>query len=364
MQLAPQQEKAVKAVNNWLNDPDGGPFFYLAGYAGTGKTTIAIHFGESLNVCYAAFTGKAALMMQSKGCAGASTIHSLIYKLDDPKSPIPRFILNKYDSPVVQADLVIIDEVSMVGEELGADLMSFGKRVLVLGDPEQLPPIDGPGYFTSGEPDFMLTEIHRQAADNPIIRLSMLIREGGRLERGTYGESRVISRDQVVQRYVVDADQVLVGKNATRRMYNGRLRQILGFSAPNFMLNDRVVCLKNNKEKGLLNGSLWNVDKVRKQNDDETLMIVSPIDAGMSVNPALVSTHHCWLRGEDNNLDWREKKKYQPFDFAYALTVHKAQGSQWNEVCVFDESYIAQEDARRWLYTAVTRAAEKVTVVL
>lgn len=364
MKLAPQQDQAAKAVKSWLDDPAAPQFFYLAGYAGTGKTTIAKYLAEDVGVvCFATFTGKAALVLQSKGCHGASTIHSLIYKIENPKEPIPRFVINP-ESPVTDADLVIIDEVSMVGEELGRDLMSFGKRILVLGDPEQLPPIEGPGYFTSGAPDFMLTEIHRQAADNPIIRLSMVVREEGRLERGTYGNSVVLSRDQLETDMVTGADQVLVGKNQTRRSYNRRLRMLRGFNEPFFMLNDRVICLKNDKEKGLLNGSIWRTDVIRKQTDDETLMEVSPLDAGMVRVPALVSTHHAWLKGEENNLDWREKKKFQPFDFAYAITVHKAQGSQWDNVCLFDESYIAREDARRWLYTGLTRAAEKITVVL
>ena len=58
----------------------------------------------------------------------------------------------------------------MVDEDLGRDLLSFGKPVLVLGDPAQLPPVKGGGFFTEAEPDVMLTEVHRQAADNPIIR--------------------------------------------------------------------------------------------------------------------------------------------------------------------------------------------------
>lgn len=364
MQLAPQQDQAAQAVDLWLKEPNAPQFFYLAGYAGTGKTTIARVLAQSAGeVVFAASTGKAALVLQSKGCHGASTIHSLIYKVENPKSPIPRFVLNK-DSPVTDADLVIIDEVSMVGEELGRDLLSFGKRVLVLGDPAQLPPIHGEGFFTSGEPDFMLTEVHRQAADNPIIRLSMIVREGGHLERGSYGESRIISRDQLTTDAVVDADQVLVGKNMTRRRYNGRLRELLGFSEPNFMIGDRVICLKNNREKGLLNGGIWSVDKIRRQDRDETIMEVMPLDNGMVQAHALVETHHAWLRGEENNLHWREAKKYQPFDFAYAVTVHKAQGSQWNDVLLFDESAVFQENNRKHLYTAITRAAEKITVVL
>lgn len=363
MKFSPQQEKAMRAVRAWLKDPAGKQTFYLAGYAGTGKTTLARHLaGDIGTVCFAAFTGKAALVLRTKGCEGASTIHSLIYKLEDPSSPNPRFVKNP-DSTIIFSDLVIIDEVSMVGEDLGADLLSFGKRVLVLGDPAQLPPVKGEGYFTKDKPDFMLTEVHRQAADNPIIAMSMKIREGGRLKTGTFGESMVIRRgDADLTKLVMGSDQVLVGMNKTRRLYNQRIRELLGKSGW-FVEGDRAVCLKNNREMGLLNGGIWNVDKVRHQDDDITSMQVSPLDAGMVQMPAEVVTHHAWIRGEERSLDWREARRYQPFDFAYALTCHKAQGSQWNSVVVFDQSHIF-EDAKSWLYTAVTRAAEKVTVVL
>src|SRR5919107_1831700 len=98
------------------------------------------------------------------------------------------------DAPASKAALIVIDECSMVDAELGRDLMSFGVPVLVLGDPAQLPPVQGGGFFTEAEPDAMLTEVHRQARDNPIIRLSMAVREGERLALGQYGESRVIAR--------------------------------------------------------------------------------------------------------------------------------------------------------------------------
>ena len=152
----------------------------------------------------------------------------------------------------------MIDECSMVDAELGRDLMSFGVPVLVLGDPAQLPPIQGGGFFTDAEPDAMLTEVHRQAQDDPIVRLSMDVREGRRLEPGDYGETQVVRRDDARSRSAcIDADQVLVGRNATRRAYNMRMRERRGFAEPLPMAGDKLVCLRNNRRKGLFNGGLW-----------------------------------------------------------------------------------------------------------
>src|SRR6185437_38256 len=133
------------------------------------------------------------------------------------------------DAPASKAKLIVIDECSMVDADLGRDLMSFGVPLLVLGDPAQLPPIQGGGFFTEASPDAMLTEVHRQACDNPIIRLSMEIREGHALEPGRYGDSQIVLKSDLDPARVIEADQVLVGRNATRRAYNMRMRERRGF---------------------------------------------------------------------------------------------------------------------------------------
>ncbi|PPC98073.1 MAG: ATP-binding protein, partial [Methylocystis sp.] len=208
----PEQDQALTAVARWLETPGARQVFRLFGYAGTGKSTLARHLAEHVegDVAFAAFTGKAALVMRSKGCKDARTIHSLIYRATDTETEEPSFVLND-DSAAARAKLIVVDECSMVDEELGRDLLSFGKKVLVLGDPAQLPPVKGGGFFTDAEPDVMLKEVHRQAADNPIIRLSMAIRAGESVERGVFGDTRVISRDALDPALVTGADQVLVG---------------------------------------------------------------------------------------------------------------------------------------------------------
>ena len=255
-----EQAEAIDQVGRWLKR--GEPqVFRLFGYAGVGKTTLARHIAEGARgeTAFAAFTGKAALVMRSKGCAGATTIHALIYRASEGAEGAPTFTLNA-DGPASKAGLIVIDECSMVDAELARDLLSFGKPILVLGDPFQLPPVKGGGFFTDGAPDVMLTHIHRQAQDNPIIRLSEVVRSGGELSVGDYGETRVIPRAAVDSAQVLGADQVLVGVNRTRRAYNQRMRDLKGFREPLPVAGDRLVCLRNDRTKGLINGGLWRVE--------------------------------------------------------------------------------------------------------
>lgn len=361
---SPQQETAIKAVEIWLGE-SGQQVFYLAGFAGTGKTTLAKELAKGVKkkVLYGAFTGKAALVLRGKGCKGASTIHSMIYTLDDDSHGQPRFVLNK-NSEVANAGLVIIDECSMVGEELGRDLLSFGTKVLVLGDPAQLPPVKGEGFFTSRQPDVMLTDIHRQAAESPIIRMSMDIREGRRLEHGTFGDSRVIGKADLHHKDVLCADQVLVGLNRTRQSWNRRIRELLGLDPDQPQLDDKLVCLRNNREKGLLNGGIWTVSDISSVDDERIEMTVTPADPGGSTDQKNVIVRHEFFEGTESDLAWEDRRGTDEFTYGYALTTHKSQGSQWDNVLVFDESAAFRNDRNRWLYTAVTRAAETVTVVM
>jgi len=263
-QFTPHQNKALKSVADWLKSGPGTnsapQVFRLFGYAGTGKTTLARHIADEADgeVKFAAFTGKAASVMRGKGCRGASTIHSLIYRARESGEEVPSFDLWD-EAPASKAQLIIIDECSMVDAELGRDLLSFSVPVLVLGDPAQLPPIQGCGFFTEGEPDAMLTEVHRQAQDDPIVRLSMDIRAGDYIEPGRYGESEVLRKGDLDPDSVLEADQVLVGRNATRRAYNARMRERRGFEGEMPLAGDKLVCLRNNRKKGLFNGGLWTV---------------------------------------------------------------------------------------------------------
>ncbi|MBO0663332.1 ATP-dependent RecD-like DNA helicase [Jiella sp. MQZ9-1] len=374
MQLTPQQDDALMAVADWLENGNQ-PIFRLFGYAGTGKTTLARHFAEGIDgaVQFAAFTGKAAQVLRSKGAKSARTLHSLIYRprgeetVEDETSGLsrvsPTFSLNR-QSPVAKAKLVIVDECSMVDEALGRDLMSFGTPILVLGDPGQLPPVSGGGFFTEAEPDFLLSEIHRQARDNPIIDLALAVREGRELMYGDYGTAKVISKREVETEAVVAADQVLVGTNRTRRRYNARLRELKGFEGPLPQAGDKLVCLRNDPAKSLLNGSLWQVMTASRETTKPGVnLIVKPDDDDIDQGAAKIRLLKQAFEEPENEVAWATKKRFDDFDFGYALTVHKAQGSQWNDVMLFDESWAFRDTRERWLYTAITRAAERLTIV-
>jgi exodeoxyribonuclease-5 len=363
MSWSPQQDMALKAVADWLRRGDR-PVFRLFGYAGTGKTTLARHIAEGVDgdVAFGAYTGKAALVLRNKGCKDASTIHSMIYRSRESDEGGPQFVLNR-QAPAAKADLIIIDECSMVDEELGRDLLSFGQPVLVLGDPAQLPPVKGGGFFTDAEPDVMLTEVHRQARDNPIVHMSMQVREGGRLDLGTYGDSRIIKRRDIDAAQVMKADQVLVGLNKTRRLYNTRLRELNGYRNPMPAAGEKLVCLRNDKTKGLLNGGTWTIQALRGIRNDFIRMDVVPDDEGRRKSVD-VSVHKTFFEGGEEDLPFILRRESDEFTYGYALTVHKAQGSQWDHMVLFDEAYAFREHRSRWLYTGLTRAAETITVVV
>lgn len=376
MSFTPQQDEALAAVKRWY-ETGTEQVFRLFGAAGTGKTTLAKFFADNVDgtTQYTAFTGKACQVLRNKDCGNAATIHSLIYKATRLPDGNVKFIKNN-DSPLRYAKLIIADEVSMVDDELGKDLLSFGKKVLVLGDPFQLPPVKGSGFFTKESPDLLLTEVHRQAAESPILRLSMDVRNGKRLRPGDYGDLRITS-DRIDADEAIAFDQIICGKNKSRDAYNSRVRELRGFSGKFPNKGERLICLKNNSTNGLFNGSMWNLTLSEKAN------VVLDGDGG--IYPVTEGGQEClkfYLKSADDeglaqsyvlpeNFDgdlkdyhWSVKRRFDEFDYGYAITCHKAQGSQWDSVLLFDESYVFQSDQMRWLYTAITRAAKKLTIFL
>lgn len=409
MKWSPEQDNALLKAQSWYSDKSSEKqVFRLFGYAGTGKTTLAKYLAENISgvVLFGAFTGKAAHVLQQKGCPDARTIHSLIYNTRDKSkkqlielekqleqltkeltaeklSPEeigrhirikdlsnmiriekdnmdrPYFALNP-ESDVKDADLVIIDECSMVSEQMGLDLLSFGTKILVLGDPAQLPPIGSAGFFTENvTPDIMLSDIRRQAGESPIIHLATMLRNHELPSFGQYGESKWIRSYDLDPKDVLDVDQLLVGRNKTRTLSNKRIRFLNGKTDLLPVLDDKLVCLQNHHEEGLLNGALYEVVEMIDLIDNKILMSIKGEDGETQE----VLAHDAYFMGTSDDLKWFEKREAKLFDYGYALTVHKAQGSQWDNVMLFDESNTFRNDKWRWLYTGVTRAAEKITIV-
>jgi exodeoxyribonuclease-5 len=409
MKFTNDQQKATATFREWLLDHRSG-FFKLWGYAGTGKTTIAVHLGENIDrVMYGAYTGKAASVMRKKGCVGAKTIHSMIYipeeiweekevngKKRREKKVIyhlksredkerrrgsrnkDRYFDEYYgaDFQIWDANLIIVDECSMVDEKMAKDLLSFGVPVLVIGDPAQLPPVnlgdnDGNlnGYFMHGEPDAMLTEITRQAAESEIIRYSMFLREGSRegkrwVVRKNGGEVSFHDLQSLSIEQGMEADQVICGLNVTRHKVNMRCRDLLGFSKnPYPVRGDKLICLLN--DKNVMNGEMFSVleDSVVSEGAMRLLMQEFDYDGGGWTIAKNLTLPDFEAVGAAERRAWDDLK----FGYGYAITCHKAQGSQWNRVIVNDESANFEKHNRgmgaRWLYTAVTRAVDEVAIV-
>lgn len=412
MKFSPQQDNALVRADRWYRESDK-QVFHLFGYAGTGKTTLAKHLAQNIDgeVLFGAYTGKAAHVLRTKGCHNAATLHSMIYRSrdkskerlkelenerdalinelmkqeltpeqlsDHPKirklrrlieeeaknSSQPNFILN-HDSPVKDASIVMIDECSMVDGQMAQDLLSFGTPVLVMGDPAQLPPVGGAGYFTENiNPDIMLDEIHRQAQESPIIRMATKVRNQELLELGDWGNDCFVyaKGTKLPTDQILGYDQILVGKNATRHLTNSKIRKLLDVHDKYPVIGDRLVCLRNNSELGLLNGAIFMATSIDGVMDGKVHMTVQPEDSQMNVSVAALEQHFLG-KGKDLNAQYWLRSEGQEFDYGYALTVHKSQGSQWESVCVFDESGVFRDQKYRWLYTAITRAAENVSVI-
>lgn len=389
-ELSPEQERARTAVLSWYRNPNRvKPYFFLAGFAGTGKSSVTIKIVESIKgkILFAAPTGKAALIMQQKGCVGAQTIHSLIYRpkgtggdrariealqtellkasgdvartksLSDQLTKMmegvkPLFQLNP-DSPLRDANLLVVDELSMIPDYVMVDLLSFNVPILAQGDLGQLPPVGAKNLFKDIPPDFSLNEIHRQARDSPVIYLATLARQGKSLPIGRHGES-LVTRDKEE----VDAlghEQIIVGTHKIRNGTNNKCRQQLGFTDPMPMKGDRVLCKRNNNELGLLNGDQFFVDSFESISKNLGLLRIRN-----ETFSTQVTAHKEYFEGLEPQ-PW-DISKAQVFSYAYSTTCHASQGSQYDSVFVFDESRRFPEPAR-WKYTAVSRAVTRVTVL-
>jgi exodeoxyribonuclease-5 len=378
----------------------------IVGYAGTGKTTVMteialkIRFNHDLGkrgahkIAFCAFAGKAAHVLATKLNKNNSardydyvgTIHGLlytpVYKRKNGKKILSGWAL-KDDLDV---DLIIVDEGSMVSKELWDDLKRYGIPIIVCGDHGQLPPV-GPKFDLLKDADLQLHEIHRQALDSKIIQLTIDIRRYGYIRSGIYDGS-VFKLDWNNPQTKSIYDKIdwskegkdiiqLCGFNKTRCGLNMKTRDKLGYTLPNPYPDERVICLKNNHDSGIKNGQLgslvWIYPASKKLYD--LTMRMDGFGDDLHSSLAIRSSFGKDNYNDEMEIDFKrtfskDMKRYDQkdidiFDFGYATTVHKSQGSEWDKVVLFEQRnrYQSDQDYARWLYTAATRAKEKLFII-
>lgn len=399
MNITPTEEqtRGIQAIADWYKN-GSSPFFYLAGYAGSGKSTIAQLAVEACGldpsdynqVLYAAYTGKAAMVMRRNGLH-ASTVHSIIYKLEthEGKDLQPVFGLWR-DSPLWSAKLLVLDECSMIGQKEARDLLSFGTKILVLGDPGQLPPIKSAGYFTSQKPNFFLQEIHRQALESSIIRLAHDVRCGGEIRYGDYGDVLKLRIDDINDADMLAHDQILVGTHKTRWALNTHFLEVEGFPVDfPYMPGVKVICTRNDKEYGFYNGMIGRTSQYTDEDSifEEERYFIQQVHVEEGITDEYDETPPIpinmgafmdnWTTRSEKDIKYDNQVAMEPgwssdheikqflWDFAYAITIHKSQGSQWPHVLIFDDGHLRwkPEDRAKLMYTAITRASEHLTIV-
>lgn len=387
IELSDCQKTVIAQILAWYKTPGSKKFFTLGGYAGTGKTTMIGYISKklreqkpSIKVAFCSYTGKAVRIMGNKLQESSSlypddsisTIHRLIYEpnLNDDGVVIG---WSKKTIKDFKYNLIIVDEASMINERIWNDLTEYNVSILAVGDHGQLPPIEG-RFNLMDDPDIKLEEIYRQEKDNPIVFVSKLARTRGVIPAMEFGKGvvKMSRQDPSTQEFLSDLftrydddTLVLVGFNNTRVKLNKGIRNLLGFEEPKPQVSDRVICLRNSYEKHIHNGMMGRIKKIEDVDDDwgEYYNANILLDDGLGYEfNGLISKNQF---GSKETLHNEKTSEIDLFDFGYALTVHKAQGSQARKVVVFEERFPNMElDIwKKWLYTAVTRASEELYIV-
>lgn len=378
LELTNKQYEGLKiALKNYR---DKKKYTVIAGFAGTGKSTlinfIIAELGLSQSdVAFCAYTGKAVQVLREKGCPNAVTAHKLLYK----SYPKPNGNFMHIPVKYIPYKIVIVDEVSMLPKKMWDLLISHRNiHVIALGDPGQLPPI-GEATTILDTPDVFLNEIMRQALESEIIRLSKDVREGKPLKPYKGKEINIIEANEVVTGMYNWADQIICGRNETRNNINTLCRKLKWGEeySKNPKPFDKVICLRNDwdiiNEDGdaLVNGCIGEIGKIEVKKDivlDKYLLMDfipdyytedSPIDLifrDLRVDYSLVD-------GIERKYPRLNKGQYpELFDYGYAITTHKSQGSEYRNVLLFEE-VLRRDSHRNWLYTGITRAKNKLTIV-
>jgi len=404
MELNEDQLAAVQACAASIKV--GEPITRLFGFAGTGKTTIASDIVAAAGldmsrVMFAAPTGKAAAVLTRKGC-DARTLHALLYQPPERKRHVPaddeefdehpvrrcsvkmcgqkpdleefRWTIDDAKAYLARAySLIVVDEASMIGTRLGEDTMSLGIPVLAIGDPMQLQPVNDRQFFMDQPPTAQLEQIMRNKGN--VLACAQDIRLHGVAAIRRYPEIAVGS---VVQSAALSYSQIIVGRNKTRDAKNALVRQLLGYSGGIPVAGEKIICLRN-KNKGLVtykNGQQFIVIEVMQQKEDS---FAAYLECDCGSEYVFDRCRRCswerdrevwlWQRGFDGwdgerelaDMPYRKADEAMMATWGYCITAHKSQGSEWPSVLVLNEGW--GKEKVNWLYTAVTRAEDKVCII-
>lgn len=391
IELNTEQVYAIYDLEHWWKTKDS-QLFQISGGPGTGKTTLVSYAIERLgldleNVLFVAFMGKAVSVLQRKGLP-AKTIHSAIYnyveKIDRDENgdiifksngkPKLKHFFELKDHLSKKIKLIVLDEGSMVDEQMGKDLMSFNIPIIVLGDLDQLPPVFGKPFFLQN-PNVRLKQIMRQEEGNPIIWLCQQVIQGKELKYGVYGNSAIIKKSELTDFHFKNNDIIITGTNRLRYNINNYCREhIKGIKKLEYPhIGEKVICRKNNWNqclKGgiyLTNGTTGFVDYIYRDSYNKKTMKMDfrpDFTKGLFKKIEFDYKHMYAVPGvenEENNFGFF----YDKMEYAYAITCHSCQGSQYGKVLYLHEDFMRDSDDRkRLIYTAISRGIESVIVVL
>lgn len=373
-ELSQEQEEAKQQVMEFVNSDL--QYLTLGGFAGTGKTTLVFDILEELErmgllVVVLTPTGKAAHVLRMKG-VDAATIHSFLYFFrgtvitDDDKE---KLIFDEKEVLEKAPDLVIVDESSMVTTDIVESMSAHGLKILWIGDHGQLPPVGrDPGLMKNL--DVRLETIFRQSLDNPILGLSHMVRQGGiprDFPREQWGDSLKIGRCGGVSEMAAymarhQINQAIVPFNNFRHGFNAAFRkEQLGYESV-LEEGDKLICLKNDYRRSMYNGMMFMVDEVIDVDEERDLVVANMSDPDSGAERTGVKIHLPTLQGKEVRFD-EIPTGYGQFNYGYAITCHKAQGSEWDSVLVVD-MHCRNWDMKRWRYTAFTRAKKELHVAV
>jgi exodeoxyribonuclease-5 len=407
IELSRDQEKALRILLKWLKtagiesegsakhdairsstaQPQSNQYITMGGYAGTGKTTlIAIlrkliksKLAPKLGVAFCSYTGRAVQIMKNKlieegalyGPDKISTIHGLIYEpIENSNAEIVGW---RPKDDVEDVDLIIVDEASMISREIWDDLLRYRIPIIAVGDHGQLPPI-GDKFNLMKEPHISLEQIHRQARDNPIIKVATIARTQGKVPIEVFNAFVAKhSREDPETGYIIeelldsyDLDTIILcGYNNTRNKINQAIRIKRGFETEEPSVGDRVICLRNNHKKQIYNGMLGTIEYIAERGENGYEVEIEMDDSSYKYTGQIYKPQF----GAPSAINFTENRRLigerDLFDFGYALTVHKAQGSQARKVIMFEERFKQMDDEmwKRWLYTGITRASEELILI-